>query len=123
MNHGLTHRSPNSHPPLLWRWARVQIARHVALRGGPRAVGQRLMVVLIVFILHMHLAAGDQTLAVALTTAGRALEDRINHQYETTTVFQTGNRDDFCHFRTTELEYGLFVKQNIAHSKHLKAFQ
>lgn len=58
------------------------------------------MAVLIVVILHMHLAAGDQTLAVALATAGWALEERINQRHETTTVFHTGNMGDFCHFRT-----------------------
>lgn len=70
MTHELAHQSPDSNPPLLWQRARVQITSHVALWGGPGAVGQRLMVVLIVIILHMHLAAGDQTLTVALTTAG-----------------------------------------------------
>lgn len=66
----LAHRSPDSNPPLLQCGARVQITRHVALRGVPGAVGQRLMAVLIVAILHMDLTAGDQTLAVALATAG-----------------------------------------------------
>lgn len=68
--HALAHQSPDSNPPLLWRWTRAQITRHVALRGSPWTVGQRLMAVLIVVILYMHLTAGDQTLAVALTTAG-----------------------------------------------------
>ena len=69
-NQALAHQSPDSNPPLLWRLAWLQITRHVALRGGPGAVGQRLMAILIVVILSMHLAAGDQALAVALTTAG-----------------------------------------------------
>lgn len=40
------------------------------------------MAILIVVILHMHLTAWDQTLAVALATAGWALEDSINHRHE-----------------------------------------
>lgn len=52
----------------------------------------------------MHLAAGDQTLAVALATAGWALEERINHWHEITTVFHTGNTGDFYHFHITGFE-------------------
>lgn len=73
MNEGFearTHRPPDSNPPLQRRRARLQVTRHVALGWRPGAAGQRLMAVLIVFILHMHLAAGDQTLAVARATAG-----------------------------------------------------
>lgn len=99
-----THQPPDSNPPLLRRWARVQITRHVAFRGGSRAVGQRLMAVLIVIILHMHLAAGDQTLAVALATAGWALRARINHWREITTVFLTGNVGDVCPFHITGIK-------------------
>lgn len=68
--HAFAYQSPDSNPPLLWWWTRAQITRHVALRGSPWTVGQRLMAVLIVVILYMHLAAGDQTLAVTLTTTG-----------------------------------------------------
>lgn len=60
------------------------------------------MAVLIVVILHMHLAAGDQTLAVALATAGWALEERINHRHEIT-VFHTGKMGDF---HITGFKYG-----------------
>lgn len=92
------HRSPDSNPPRLWWRALAQITRHVALGRGPGAVRQGSMAVLIVFVLHMHLAAGDQTLAVALTAAGWTLEGRRNHQCDTTSVFQTGSRIGLCPF-------------------------
>lgn len=85
----MTHHSPDSNPPVLWGQTRSKITRHVALGGSAGAVGQRLMAVLIVVVLHMHFTAGDQTLAVALTTAGRALQPRVNHQHEITKGFLT----------------------------------
>lgn len=74
-----THRSPDSNSPLVcWRTGALA-TRHVALRGGPRAVGQRLMPILIVIIPSMHLTAGDQASVVSLSTAGRALpQEREN---------------------------------------------
>lgn len=106
LKHGLSHQSPDSNPPLLQWWAWAQITRHVAFRRGPGAVGQRLMAILIVVILHMHLTAGDQTLPVALATAGWALEERINHRHEMTTEFLTGNTGDFCPYHITKVRGG-----------------
>lgn len=76
--------SPVSNPPLLRRGARIQMTGHVAFRWRAGTVGQRLVAVFVVVFFHVHLAAGDQALAVPVTTAAGTLEERREQQNQET---------------------------------------